>query len=364
MKLQTILLLTGIAAGLTTVSCKSLDDEVREFYGTPKKSDAKPKVEDEVDNDYFNQINAHIDRRLDEFNEKEEAKLPIFSSKEVKDDFMNLSFVKAAEQISLVSIDFAGPQDIDYTLLVDRESRTFTRTIAGQTETYTFETFTNGVPPAIPYDVHIMYAFATNFNRIAETVELRSYEKLEQGENPAIADLENEANLDEKGNKIDKNKPELKPKTTTEPIEFRIDNRWCKCYDVRLKSVCAPAVAMALYVSNEEKTISRVDIILDDDSKISYIMDWREQDGIVLPRVIRRLGDNAVFFRDDAKVILKSDRAAQEAEAAMEAAAQEAEAAEAEESGEDEAAESDASGSGSEAEDEGISEEEDPLEEA
>ena len=33
MKLQTILLLTGIAAGLTTVSCKSLDDEVQEFYG-------------------------------------------------------------------------------------------------------------------------------------------------------------------------------------------------------------------------------------------------------------------------------------------------------------------------------------------
>ena len=343
MKLQTILLLTGIAAGLTTVSCKSLDDEVREFYGTPKKSDAKPKVEAE-DDDYFNQINAHIDRRLSEFNEKEEAKLPIFSLKEVKDEFMNLSFIKAAEQISLVSIDFAGPQDIDYTLLVDRESRTFTRTINGNTETYTFETFTNGVPPAIPYDIHILYAFATNFNRIAETVELRSYEKLEQGENPAIADLENEANLDEKGNKIDKNKPELKPKTTTEPIEFRIDNRWCKCYDVRLKSVCAPAVAMALYVSNEEKTISRADIILDDDSKISYIMDWREQDGIVLPRVVRRLGDNAVFFRDDAKVILKSDRAAQEAEAAAEAAQEEAEAAESEESGEDEAAEAEDAG--------------------
>ena len=102
-------------------------------------------------------------------------------------------------------------------------------------------------------------------------------------------------------------------------------------------------------VSNEEKTISRVDIILDDDSKVSYVLDWREQDGIVLPRVVQRLGDNAVFFRDDAKVILKSDRAAQEAEAAAETAGMEQENAAneaateaAENSGEDETVEFDA----------------------
>ena len=76
---------------------------------------------------------------------------------------------------------------------------------------------------------------------------------------------------------------------------------------------------MALYVSNEEKTISRADIIFDDDSKVAFIMDWREQqDGIVLPRVIRRINGKTtdVFFRDDAKVILISDRAAAEADAA------------------------------------------------
>ena len=361
MKLQTILLLTGIAAGLTTVSCKSLDDEVQEFYGTSKKTKAEAKAEDETANDYFNQVSAHIDRRLNDFNEKEEAKLPIFSSKEVQDAFRNLSFIRNAEQISLISMDFAGPADVNYKFLVDRESRTLTRTIGDKEETYTFETFTNGVPPAIPYDAHILYAFATNFNRIAETVEIRSYVKLEQGENPAIADLENEANLDEKGNKKDKNKPEIKPKTTTEPLEFRIDNRWCKCYDVKLKKVCAPATAMAIYVSDEEKTISRLDIIMDDDSKVSYIMDWREQDGIVLPRVIQRLGDNAVFFRDDAKVIKLSVRAQEEAENAAAAAET---AAEAEEESEPETVEIDASANDDSGENEdGISEDEDGISE-
>ena len=351
MKLQSILLLTGLAAGITTVSCKSTADEVEEFYGrsAPNRAEAEAQDAANIDYDFYDQVYAHIDRRLNEFNEQEEAKLPVFSSNQVKEDFMGLSFIRSANQISLISMDFSGPRNMNYSLLADRESRTFTRTAGDKTETYTFETFTNGVPPAIPYDIHILYAFATNFNRIAETVEVRSYEKLEQGENPAVADLHNESNIDEKGNKKDKNFIEIKPKTTTEPLEFRIDNRWCKCYDVKLKKVCAPAVSMALFVSNEEKTISRVDIILDDDSKVSYVLDWREQDGIVLPRVVQRLGDNAVFFRDDAKVILKSDRAAQEAEAAAETAGMEQENAAneaateaAENSGEDETVEFDA----------------------
>ena len=329
MKLQSILLLTGLAAGLMTVSCKSTADEAEEFFGRPAPNKAKAEAQDEKEfkNDYYNQVNAHIDRRLNEFNEKEEARLPIFSPSGIKEDFMALSFIKSAEQVSLLSIDFAGPSDLNYSFLVDRESRTLTRTIGDKTETYTFETFSNGVPPVIPFDVHILYAFATNFNRIAETVTLRSYEKLEKGENPAIADLHNQSNIDEKGRKKDKNFVEVKPKTTTEPLEFRIDNRWCKCYDIGLKKICAPAVSMSLFVSNEEMTISRVDIILDDDSKISYIMDWREQDGIVLPRVVRRLGDNAVFFRENAKVIQKKNRS--EAEIAEEEANAKAEADEA-----------------------------------
>jgi hypothetical protein len=316
MKLQTILLLTGIAAGLTTVSCKSTEDEAEAFFGrpAPNKAKAEAKDEEKIDYDYYNQVYAHIDRRLSEFNEKEEVKLPVFSSKEVKNDFRSFSFIQNAEQISLLSIEFAGPGDVNYKLVSDRESRSFTRTIGDKEETYVFEPFTNGVPPVIPYDVHILYAFATDFNRIAETVTIRSFEKLEKGENPAIADLENEANIDENGKKKNKNFVEIKPKTTTEPLEFRIDNRWCKCYDVKLKSICAPAVSMALFVSNEEKTISRVDIILDDDSKISYIIDWREQDGFILPRVVRRLGDNAVFFRENAEVIRKGERIMQEEE--------------------------------------------------
>ena len=327
MKLQTILLLTGIAAGLMTVSCQSSTSaEAEEFFGPPPKGKAAADAEENAANaDFYAQVNAHIDRRLSEFNEKEEAKLPVFSSKQVKDEFMDLSFIRTAEQISLLSIDFAGPKDVNVNVLFDLDSRTFARTVGDTTETYTFEPFTNGVPPAIPYDAHLLYAFATNFSRIAETVSIRSYEKLEKGENPAIAQQENEANLDEKGRKKDKNFVEIKPKVTYEPIEYRIDNRWCKCYDVKLKSICSPAVSMAVYVSDLEKTISRLDILLDDDSTVSYIMDWREQDGIVLPRVIRgRAGDDSVYFREDAKVILKSDRIEAAAKAAAEAAEAEA----------------------------------------
>lgn len=356
MKLQTILLLTGIAAGLMTVSCQSTSDEAEAFYGTTYPKVKKVTAEDEAaardKADFYSQVNAHIDRRMNEFNEKEEARLPIFSSKEVKDEFMDLSFIKTSEQLNLLSIDFTGPKDESINVLFDRESRMFTRTIDGKTEEYTFAPFTNGVPPAIPYDAHILYAFVINFNRIAETVSIRSFEKLEKGENPAIAKQENEANIDEKGRKKDKNFVEIKPKVTTEPIEYRIDNRWCKCYDVKLKSVCAPATALALYVSNEEKTLARVDVIMDDDSMESFIIDWREQDGIVLPRVIRRLSDNAVYFRRDAKVILKSSIIEEEAAAAVavaeeaaQAAAEEAAAAAAEQEDfvEDETVEFDAS---------------------
>ncbi len=330
MKLQSILLLTGIAAGLMTVSCQSSTaEEAEEFFGRPAPNKARAEALDAAnrDTDFYAQVNAHIDRRLNEFNEKEEAKLPIFASKEVRDEFMELSFIKTAKQISVLSIDFAGPENTDVNVLFDRDSRTLARTIGDKTETYTFEPFTNGVPPAIPYDGHILYAFAADFSRIAETVSVRSYKKLERGENPAIADQENAANLDEKGRKKDKNFVEVKPKVTTEPLEFRIDNRWCKCYDVKLKSVCAPAVALALYVNDEEKTISRLDIVFEDDSKTSFIIDWREQDGIVLPRVVRRLEDNAVYFRENAEIILMNNRIKEDAEAAEQAAEEEAQAA-------------------------------------
>ncbi len=360
MKLQTILLLTGIAAGLMTVSCQSsVESEAEAFFGPPPKGKAAVEAENKIDSDFYAQVNAHIDRRMNEFNEKEEAKLPIFSSREVRDEFLSLSFVQSAMQIHSLSMDFAGPQDINLNVFFDRESRTFTRTVNGKTESYTFEPFTNGVPPAIPYDAHILYAFVIDFSRIAETVSVRSYEKLEKGENPGIAKLENEANIDEKGRKKDKNFVEIKPKVTYEPVEYRIDNRWCKCYDVKLKNVCAPATALALYVSNEEKTLSRVDVILDDDSKISFNIDWREQDGIVLPRVIRRLSDNAVYFREDAKIIQERDIIEAEMEAARTA---EAAAEEEEESSEEEMVEFDASGNNAEAsseEDESVSGEDD-----
>ena len=329
MKLQPILLLTGIAAGLMTVSCQyfqsTTDKEAEEFFGRPAPSRAKAEAQDakDFDYDFYNQVNTHIDRRLNEFNEKEEVKTPIFVSKEAMEEFRNLSFIRTADQISLLSMDFSLSGDSMLNLVIDRESRTLTRKIDDKEETFTFEPFTNGIPPAIPYYAHILYAFGTDFNRIAESVTLRCYEKLEHGENPGIAQIENEANIDEKGNKIDKNFVELKPKVVTEPQEYRIDNRWCKCYDVKLKSICAPATALAIYVSNEEKTVARLDVIFDDDSKSSYIIDWREQDGIVLPRIIRRLEDNAVYFRRDANVILKSHHAEEEAEAAAEEAAEE-----------------------------------------
>jgi len=350
MKLQTILLLTGIAAGLMTVSCQSSTQaEAEAFFGPPPKGKAAAEAEDNAANaDFYSQVDKHIDRRLNEFNEKEEAKLPLFESKDARDEFLSLSFIRSADQISSLSMDFAGPKNVKLNVFFDRESRTITRTIGDETEEYTFEPFSNGVPPAIPYDIRMLYAFAADFSRIAETITVRSFEKLEKGENPAVAKQENDANIDEKGRKKDKNFVELKPKVTYEPIEYRIDNRWCKCYDVKLKKSCAPAASLALYVSNEEKTLSRVDVILDDDSKTAYILDWREEDGIVLPRVVQRLGEetNDVYFREDAKVILKRDLAMEEAEAAAQAAEEEAQTAAgvSEESSEEEMVEIDASG--------------------
>ena len=305
MKPQTLLIMAGIATAVATASCQFFEentthDEAEEY------------------SDYIGQVNAHIDRRLAEFNEKEEARLPIFIPREAKADFQNLSFIKTSAQIATLSIDFAGPADTMLSVVFDRDSRTFTRTLDDKTETYTFEPFTNGVAPEIPYDAHILYAFATNFNRIADRIELRSFKRLESGENPAISEVETEAaNARKKGRK---KVVEIENKTVYEPVEFRIDNRWCHCYDVKLKSVCKPAVGLSLFVSNEEKTISRVDVIMDDDSRDSYIVDWREQNGIVLPRVIQHLGteSNTVFFREDAKVILKGAASNDDIEEAVE----------------------------------------------
>ena len=300
MKPQTLLIMAGIATAVATASCQ--------FFEEKKTNDEAAEYDD-----YIGQVNAHIDRRLAEYNEKEEARLPIFIPREAKADFQNLSFIKTAAQIATLSIDFAGPNDTMLSVVFDRASRTFTREFDGNSETYTFEPFTNGVAPEIPYDAHILYAFATNFNRIADRIELRSFKRLEKGENPAISEVETEAaNAGKKGKK--KVVVEIENKTVNEPVEFRIDNRWCHCYDVKLKSFCAPAVGLSLFVSNEEKTISRVDVIMDDDSRDSYIVDWREQDGIVLPRVIQHLGtdSNTVFFREDAKVILKGAASASE----------------------------------------------------
>ena len=332
MKPQTILVLTGIAAGLMSVSCQS--------------SNTGKNLQDEgIDADYYAKVNAHIDRRLNEFNEKEEAALPVFSPAEAKADFQGLSFIKSSEQISLLSIDFSAAGDEKWSFVVDRESRTLTRRVGDKEETFSFEPFTNGIPPVIPYEAHILYAFVTDFNRIAQTVTLRSFDRLEKGENPAVARMANEANLDKNGKKIDKNFVEVKPKVISEPVEFRIDNRWCHCYDVKLKSVCAPAVSMSLFVSNEEKTISRVDLILEDGSKKSFIMDWREQDGIVLPRVVSCVTDNIVLFREDAKVILKDARAIEDATAAADAVVDEPDETEAPPAlnSEDDASEDDAS---------------------
>lgn len=330
MKLQNILFLAGIATGLMTVSCQvfpsTTEKEAEEFFGRPAPDKAKAEAYDQsAVADFYNEVNAHIDRRLNEFNEKEEAELPVFTPEQARDDFRNLSFIKTADQISLLSIDFTATGEIKWNFVIDRESRTLTRTIGDKSETFTFEPFSNGIPPAIPYDAHIIYAFATDFNRIAKTVTLRSFEKLEKGENPAIAQQENEANLDANGKKKDKNFVEIKPKVTSEPVEFRVDNRWCKCYDVTLKNLCAPAVSMSLFVSNEEKTISRIDLVMDDGSRKTFIMDWREQDGIVLPRVIRCVDDNMLLFRDNANVIQKGARAMLEATAAADALSEETE---------------------------------------
>ena len=80
-------------------------------------------------------------------------------------------------------------------------------------------------------------------------------------------------------------------------------------------------------MSNEEKTISRIDLTMDDGSRKTFIMDWREQDGIVLPRVIRCVDDNMLLFRDDANVIPRGSgaRALADATAAADAVSEEEE---------------------------------------
>ena len=299
MKPQTLLIMAGIATAVATASCQFFEE---------KKTDADA----DANSDYIGQVNAHIDRRLAEFNEKEEARLPIFTPREARADFQDLSFMKTASQIETLSLDFLDFSENPVSVVFDRESRTFTRTFGDTTETYTFQPFTNGVAPVIPWDAHILYAFATNFNRIADRVELRSFKRLEKGENPAISEVETEAaNANNKSKK--KKVVEIENKTVYEPLEFQVDQRWCHCYDVKLKSVCAPAVALALFVSNEEKSLARVDVIMEDDSRESFLLEWRAQpdnSGIVLPHVIQHLGKdtNDVYFRKDAKVILKGQR--------------------------------------------------------
>ena len=297
MKPQTLLIMAGIATAVATASCQFFEE---------KKTDADA----DANSDYIGQVNAHIDRRLAEFNEKEEARLPIFTPREARADFQDLSFMKTASQIETLSLDFLDFSENPVSVVFDRESRTFTRTFGDTTETYTFQPFTNGVAPVIPWDAHILYAFATNFNRIADRIELRNFKRLETGENPAIAEVETEAaNANKKGKK--KVVIEIENKVVYEPVEVLVDNRWCHCYDVKLKSFCAPAVGLTLFVSNEEKTIARVDVLMDDDTKQTYLIDWRAENGVVLPRVIQRLGeDNVMFFRRNAEVILKGEKAA------------------------------------------------------
>ena len=85
MKLQNLLLLTGIAAGLMTVSCQSsTDKEAEEFFGRPAPNRAKAEAMEQIDADYYAQVNAHIDRRLQQYNEKEEVKKPVFVSREAR----------------------------------------------------------------------------------------------------------------------------------------------------------------------------------------------------------------------------------------------------------------------------------------
>ena len=98
MKPQTLLIMAGIATAVATASCQ--------FFEEKKTND-----EAEENRDYIGQVNAHIDRRLAEFNEKEEARLPIFTPREAKADFHDLSFIKTSAQIATLSIDFAGPND-------------------------------------------------------------------------------------------------------------------------------------------------------------------------------------------------------------------------------------------------------------
>ena len=55
MKLQNFLLLTGIAAGLMTVSCQSssTDKEAEEFFGRPAPNRAKAEEQEQIDADYY-----------------------------------------------------------------------------------------------------------------------------------------------------------------------------------------------------------------------------------------------------------------------------------------------------------------------
>ena len=103
MKLQNFLLLTGIAAGLMTVSCQifpsTTEKEAEEFFGRPAPNRAQAEEQEQIDADYYAQVNAHIDRRLLQYNDKEEVKQPVFVSREAKDEFQQMSFVRTFRKI-------------------------------------------------------------------------------------------------------------------------------------------------------------------------------------------------------------------------------------------------------------------------
>ena len=78
MKPQTLLIMAGIATAVATASCSFFEEK---------------NTNDDAYSDYIGQVNAHIDRRLAEYNEKEEARLPIFIPREAKADWCFKGFI-------------------------------------------------------------------------------------------------------------------------------------------------------------------------------------------------------------------------------------------------------------------------------
>lgn len=169
------------------------------------------------------EINAQIDQHLTSYNAKEEIRKPVMANKATIDDYNNIILNNLKyTSLTLTYRNYVDSKDVTFT--VDRYNQKLERTVKGaQKEVFELGGDIKEVPPL---DVYIPYAFASDFTRIAHSITLRTHAAYVPGS--------------------------AKKESFDEPDEVRINETWCRCYDVKLKSRCAPLESLTMFVDNEQ----------------------------------------------------------------------------------------------------------------